>query len=85
MPIPHSGPRGSPFTDLRNKLAPDSETAADTMLPAGTVTWTPFTESVTGLFMLRASGQVRLDGNRRCPSEDLIGHQPSSSERRGDS
>jgi len=45
--MPHSGPRGSPLTDLRYWLTPAIATAADTMAPAGTVTAAPSTESVT--------------------------------------
>ena len=84
IPIPHSGPRGSPVTDLRNQLAPDKTTAADTMVPAETVTFTPFTESVTESCMLRPPRKVRLDGYSRGPPQDLVRHKFPGGKRRGD-
>jgi hypothetical protein len=47
IPMPHSGPRGSPLTDRRYPLMPAVATAVDTMVPAGTETGAPLTESVT--------------------------------------
>ena len=81
IPIPHSGPRGSPLTDLRKNAAPEIATAAETIVPAGTVTGAPFTESVTGLFMLLSSRQVWLDRDRRRAPKDLIRDQLTCGER----
>jgi hypothetical protein len=56
IPMPHSGPRGSPLTDLRQWLTPAIATAADTMAPAGMVIETPLTESVTESVMRLQEG-----------------------------
>jgi hypothetical protein len=45
MPMPHTGPRGSPVTDLRHAF-PAIAIATATMAPEGTVTGAPSTVSV---------------------------------------
>src|SRR5687768_11174649 len=84
--MPHNGPRGSPVTERRNTPAPVFMIAADTMLPAGTVTSTPLTDSLTvsGMGQLRshARRQVRPDRNRRRAIQDLIDEEFRSSQRR---
>ena len=57
IPMPHSGPRGSPLTDRRYRLTPAMAMAVETMAPAGTVTAAPFTESVTESAMRSPGGQ----------------------------
>jgi len=46
MPIPHSGPRGSPPVEIRH-ACPAMATATATVAPAGTDKVNPFTVSVT--------------------------------------
>ena len=50
IPIPHSGPRGSPLTEVRHAF-PASRTAVVTVAPEGTVTGTPFTVTTISLSM----------------------------------
>jgi hypothetical protein len=45
MPMPHTGPRGSPVTDLRHAF-PAIAIATVTIAPEGTVTGAPSTVSV---------------------------------------
>ena len=47
IPIPHNGPRGSPFTDVLH-ARPAIVTATATVAPNGTDTCEPFTVNVTG-------------------------------------
>jgi hypothetical protein len=46
MPIPHSGPRGSPVADVR-QICAAMAIAAATLVPARTATGAPFTVNVT--------------------------------------
>src|SRR5579863_7855431 len=70
IPIPQSGPRDSPLTDVR-QACPAIATATATVAPAITVTGEPFTLNVTGLdvessmgkFLLRSRRQIRLNRN----------------------
>jgi len=84
IPMPQSGARGAPLTDLRKAVTPASATAVETMAPAGAVTTTPLTVSFTVSDMRRllemAAGQVRLDGNRGGTPEQSIRHQPGRGE-----
>src|ERR1041385_8494953 len=50
IPIPHSGPRGSPFTETRH-ACPAIITAAATVAPEATTTCAPLTVTVTWLGM----------------------------------
>ena len=43
IPMPHSGPRGSPVTERRQADAPARATAVDTIDPADTATGIPLT------------------------------------------
>jgi hypothetical protein len=54
IPIPHSGPRGSPETDKR-QAAPLIMMATAAVDPAGTITGSPFTviATVAGAFAFR--------------------------------
>src|SRR6476619_4314357 len=83
--MPHSGPRGSPVVDRRNAYVPVLRIAAETMLPAGISTETPFTESrtVSGMHGLlsRSRRQVRRDRNRRLAIHDLSDEQLRRTER----
>src|SRR6185369_2498127 len=73
--MPHNGPRTSPVADRRNACLPLFKMAAPTMLPAGIVTETPLTTSVTVSGMrklLRHSRrQIRRNGNRGLAIHDL--------------
>jgi hypothetical protein len=50
IPMPHSGPRGSPDTDLRH-AEPAIVIATATVAPSGTLTSTPFTFTEISLGM----------------------------------
>ena len=73
IPIPQSGPRGSPVTDRRNIAIPAIATAVETMAPAGTPIPAPLTVIVTvsGTVTTR---QIGFDWNRGCAAQKLI-HQ----------
>jgi|SRR5215213_2823723 len=58
IPIPHNGPRASPVTERRNEVTPLRSTAAETMLPGGTVTETPLTVMLTTSRILRHETQI---------------------------
>jgi hypothetical protein len=76
-PIPHNGPRGSPVTERLNSVTPVLRIAAETMLPAGIVTETPLTTTVTVSGMerlLHTRGQIRRNWNGRLAIHDL-GHK----------
>jgi hypothetical protein len=68
IPIPHSGPRGSPATDVRH-ACPAIVIATATVAPSGTDTAEPFTISVTSLdtsnFLENTRWQVRIGRNLR--------------------
>src|SRR5262245_59984687 len=85
IPIPQSGPRGSPLTDLRNIEAPAAVTAAETMLPAGTLTGTPLIVRAIVSCMRFSPREIRLDRNGRTTMQDLVGHQFSCCQRVSDS
>src|SRR5262249_10281146 len=84
IPIPHSGPRGSPQTDRLNVLSPAIRIATATVVPAGTSMRLPFTDRVTvsGMKDPFPFGQVRIDWNCRLPAENLVGKEPGGRERR---
>src|SRR5689334_25441715 len=86
--MPHNGPRGSPVTERRNAVTPVLRIAADTMLPAGIVTETPLTTTVTVSGMQRllrhARGEIRFDRNRSLAIHDLRDEQPRRAERSRD-
>jgi hypothetical protein len=54
-PMPQSGPRASPLTDLRYRVTPAIAMAVETIEPAGTLTGVPFTETVTKSIRPRTS------------------------------
>jgi hypothetical protein len=71
IPMPQSGPRGSPVTDRRNVAIPALATAVATMAPAGTLIRAPLTVIVT------ASGtgttrQIGFDRDRGRAAQELI-------------
>jgi hypothetical protein len=79
IPMPQSGPRGSPLTDVR-QACPASIIAIATVVPEGTTTGFPFTVTVISLRMrvllCGSRRQVRFDRNLRFCSGDLIGQDP---------
>src|ERR1700752_24201 len=86
--MPHNGPRGSPVADRRNVCIPVFRIAAATMLPAGILTETPFTTSVTvsgmqGL-LSDSSRKIRRDGDSSLAIHDLTDEQLRSAERSRD-
>src|SRR5690348_17185088 len=90
MPIPQSGPRGSPVTDRRNVEIPASAMAVETSEPAGTLIARPSTVSLTGpesgMMRLRygSGGQVGVGGDRTRGVQQLGGDELGRAERGGD-
>lgn len=85
-PMPQSGPRGWPVTDVRQQ-APASAIATATVEPAGAAIERPFTRSVIGSGTERvhlARGQIRFAGNFGLLTHDLIRQQARRSQRHRD-
>src|SRR4051812_48957772 len=83
IPIPQSAARGSPLTDVRNRVAPLKTTAAATLVPTGTLTDSPSTDSSTcsGMYDETPSRFVwrRRDNGRS--AQDQISQQTRGSQR----
>ena len=79
IPMPHSGPRGSPVTERRKLEIPHCRTAAATVVPDSTATAIPFTETwmISGIHMLpRATRrQIGFNGNSGATTDNLIDQQ----------
>src|SRR5215472_1641433 len=84
IPIPHSGPRGAPVTEVRQACRARTAAAA-AVVPGGTSTATPLTLSRSRLGMdvlLSGSGRkIRLQRNLRLLAGQLIGQKVRSAQR----
>lgn len=74
IPMPQRGPRGSPETDRRNVRSPAIMIAAATVVPLGTSTGLPLTESRTGSGMngVDPLRQIWVSGDFRIPAQNHI-------------
>src|SRR5882762_1010966 len=83
MPIPQSGPRGWPLTEIRQDCAATAAATA-TVEPEATSTGTPLTLKLRlGMHMLlgRSGGQVRLDRDLGFRAGNLVHQNPRGPQR----
>jgi len=79
-PIPQSGPRGVPDTELRNCDSPAMATAAATAVPGGMLIRRPLTEMVTSSaksisFVGESFWRIRGCRNLRIAPQQQVGQQ----------